>query len=343
MPSLKKFCESLGWPPCRRWAEVVQKVKGLEKPALLAPDWPMEWKDRGAIRRFDDKKNYPAAGPGIVYDRQIALALGHTTVESVRNFHLYEDDAGNLPKDIMARDEYYSSFCIEANAVRIYNAIKRADEEAAQIKEQARIQKLKKKPASYYRRLRANAQTMVARFMVITNGHNYRLCQEVGVFAMSEAPVRAIMKRLDIRAIRLDNPERYAFDENGQRVIPDTLKFDAIHPDDIKKVVRELRKETKTSRINLTKAEKHAERVTIRWKPKQDNDWQHSDESSTYPLGMIRLALKHLPDGSGHLRAFGIVRPTEDLNGAVLEFEHNPGKERYEAELTPEAVQEILL
>ena len=126
MPSLKKFCESLGWPLCRRWAEVVKKVKELEEPAVMAPDWPMEWQDRGATRRFDDQKNYPKAGPGIVYDRQIALALGDNTVESVRNFRLYKDTDGSLlPPNLLKPDRYYSYYCPEADAVRIYNAIKR--------------------------------------------------------------------------------------------------------------------------------------------------------------------------------------------------------------------------
>ena len=90
MSSLKKLCALLGWGRLRRWTEFTAKVKTLEATAAVETtleetliEWPTEWTDRGAVRRFDDTRNYPAAAPGIIYVRQITELLGHHSPERV--------------------------------------------------------------------------------------------------------------------------------------------------------------------------------------------------------------------------------------------------------------------
>ena len=136
--TLRKMCSLLGWK-CRRWKEMVSKVKELQsdKPDLLETpkpveiskpeiEWPQEWNDRGAIRKISDKRNYPDAGPGIVYTWQIAEYLGgiNSYKERVLNFHLYRKaDGTRLSKSILKRDRYDSYYCAEDHAREIVEVI----------------------------------------------------------------------------------------------------------------------------------------------------------------------------------------------------------------------------
>ena len=122
MSSLKNFCKAVGLPKLKTWKEAICCVKkGMDKENKEETiEWPMVWKDRRSTRRFDDTKNYPAAAPGIVYDRQIAIVLGQSTTERVRSFHMYPDAEGNmLPRDWLKPDKYYSYYCTEDRAIKI--------------------------------------------------------------------------------------------------------------------------------------------------------------------------------------------------------------------------------
>ena len=133
MPSLKKLCALLGWGRLRRWTEFIVKVKTLEATAAVETtleattpiEWPTEWTDRGAVRRFDDTRNYPAAAPGIIYVRQISELLGHHSPERVLSYHLLPGPDGTmLPRGWLQRDRYDSYYCTEAHALQIVERIR---------------------------------------------------------------------------------------------------------------------------------------------------------------------------------------------------------------------------
>ena len=132
MSSLKKFCSELGWPRLLRWKEAIARVQSLEATALVEVsleetriEWPTQWTDRGRVRRFDNLRNYPAAGPGIVYDRQICELLGHHSPERVRKYDLIPGpDGTTLPRGWLQPDRYYSYYCTEAHAQQIVERIR---------------------------------------------------------------------------------------------------------------------------------------------------------------------------------------------------------------------------
>lgn len=132
MPTLKHICRMLGWPRLRRTSHLLERIKGLEATAAVETtlegrriEWPAEWCDRGQVRRFDDTRNYPAAGPGIVYDRQICELLGHHSPERVRQYHLLPGPHGTrLPRGWLRPDEYFSYWCTEAQAAQILDRIR---------------------------------------------------------------------------------------------------------------------------------------------------------------------------------------------------------------------------
>ena len=86
--------------------------------------WAKKWKDKGAIRRFDDKKNYPLAESKVIVDKQMMLALGHDTVESVREYKLYvRPDGTKLPDGLLFNDTYYTYYAKEKDAIAIVELI----------------------------------------------------------------------------------------------------------------------------------------------------------------------------------------------------------------------------
>ena len=71
--------------------------------------YPMEWVDRGRIRKFDNLRNYPDYKPDIVYLRQVQQFLYQynrtISIERVLKFPLY-----GLPDTWMQRDKYGSQY-----------------------------------------------------------------------------------------------------------------------------------------------------------------------------------------------------------------------------------------
>ena len=143
MPTLKAMCKALGWPKCRRTADFIAKIKETEKVETAEKiKWPINWTDRGQVRHFDNKRNYPAAGPGIVYAKQIAEALGHRSVERVLSYYMYMDPVtkermpGGPPfptshdtfdgRNLLAHDKYGSYYTTDSDAQRIYQCIKKS-------------------------------------------------------------------------------------------------------------------------------------------------------------------------------------------------------------------------
>ena len=93
---------------------------GADAPAI---EWPMSWEDRGAVRRFNDTRNYPAAAPGIVYARQIAELLDYP-IERVLKYHALKGPGGRRLPGFWRRDRYDSYYCTEAQAVQIVARIR---------------------------------------------------------------------------------------------------------------------------------------------------------------------------------------------------------------------------
>ena len=92
--------------------------------------------------------------------------------------------------------------------------------------------------------MRRNAVIMVKRFVVITDGFNQRLRDLMDYYETGE-PLQGLaiqaLGSLGIRSITIDNPERYEIDAEGHRKNPDSLQFQAIHPEDIERVVARMK------------------------------------------------------------------------------------------------------
>ena len=131
--TLTKLCKALGWPRLRRWSHVAEKVKEIESrsppvseaapPAKAAIEWPESWTDRGAVRRFDDTRNYPEAAPGIIYARRIATYLD-CPIERVLKYAMIAGPAGMRLPDWWERDRYDSYYCTEDQARQIVARIR---------------------------------------------------------------------------------------------------------------------------------------------------------------------------------------------------------------------------
>ena len=81
----------------------------------------------------------------------------------------------------------------------------------------------------------------------------------------------------------------------------------------------------------------------VRWLPRKDNGFRHPNPVGTvYPSNIDRLALRHDKRGGAILRGWGSGLGDEIVNGVAVQFEYIESLERYEAELTPEQVEEIL-
>ena len=324
-----------------------------------AIQWPESWSDRGATRRFDDTKNYPAAGPGIIYARCIATLLDYP-LERVLKYPMLEGPDGTKLPNWWQHDRYYSSYCTEAQAMAIVYRIRfhrnmlphakinpdvlPADHRAARARKLARLHK--------------NSKAMLARFLVITPGHNAPFLAELGStqteLGHMGVDVDTVLRAANIRPISLDNPERWT--PGGYTVQP--LKFQGLHPTDVREAMSALHRSIDAHLCPPPVVER-AERATIVWLPRKPNGWQHTDPTlTTYPPGIRRIALKHdEPQGGwAKIRVFleddwvHVVGHYEDrdsewpsLNGLVPELTQNVKKARFEGELTPEDVEEILL
>ena len=197
------------------------------------------------------------------------------------------------------------------------------------------------------RRLRQNSQTMVERFMVVTANHNDALLKKLEVTeqALEVVDVDAVVRAEGIRLISLDNPDRYA--DGGESVEPQ--KFLALHPSDVTPALKALREALEKTPPSIPEVERSA-RATIVWLPRQRNGFQHPNKARTvYPSGIERLALDHrnnkTPEGWAVLRGWGtdLDKGTGPINGCKVEFEDVPDKTRFECDLDPSEVKEILL
>ena len=119
--TLTNLCKALGWPRLRRWKHVIDRVRDLAPPPPI--EWPKFWIDHGSKRRFDDVRNYPAAGPGIVYARQIAELLDYP-LERVLKYHMLRGTDDTKLPDWWQYDRYGSYYCTEEQAVEIVERIR---------------------------------------------------------------------------------------------------------------------------------------------------------------------------------------------------------------------------
>ena len=323
-------------------------------------EWPESWSDRGTIRSFDDTRNYPAAAPGIVYARCIATYLDYP-IERVLKYPMLAGPDGTKLASWWKRDRYDSSYCDESQAMVIVerirfhrNMIPHAKTNPDTLPKDHRAARARK-----LARLRANSETMLKRFLIITPGYNERFLEQVGTTQMElndmGVDVAAVMRAANIRPISLDNPERWVL--GGYTVQP--LKFRGLHPSDVKDAMEAMRWSIDAHLCPPSEDERE-ERAAIVWLPRKANDWQHPDPALTvYPSGIGRIALKHNEphEGWAKIRVFLVDNWSYEkgyyldvdsewppLNGLVLDdLVENTKKSRFEGELTPDDVEEILL
>ena len=199
--------------------------------------------------------------------------------------------------------------------------------------------------ARQLRRLRANAQTMVERFLVVTPGFNSDFLDKLGVTSL-DVNVDAVLKAHGIRLVSLDNPARYGPDRNQIR----PLKFLALHPDDVTAAVKILRPmvaakgPAKVSKRKPLDPKAVFGKKMVVWLPRKANGWQHPNRTlTTYPDRITRLALEHstpkrrtrIPPGHAILRGWGANLRTERINNTTVPFSYVADKRRYEANLGP--------
>ena len=88
----------------------------------------------------------------------------------------------------------------------------------------------------------------------------------------------------------------------------------------------------------------------VRWLPRQDNGFQHVDLASDLPSNIERLALEHsmpkkesrIPPGHAVLRGWGQDLAREVINGVAVEFRFEANKKRYEVEVNPKQLEELV-
>ena len=353
--SLKKLCQLLNWN-CRRWKDVVSKVKNLETLPSREKEveteltdtvtsekgivWPQTWNDRGSIRSIENKKNYPDAGPGVVYAWQISTLLTYP-IERVLKYHLLQGADGLELPNWWRSDRYGSYHCTEDHAKQIVerirfhrntNPISKSNPSTMTADE---ISSRKRALA----RLRQNSETMLRYYLVVTPGYNDKFLSKLGISALGELDVDAVLRAENIRLVSLDNPERWTMD--GNMVEPKKLL--GLHPTDVASAIRVL-KVSLSKAIPVLNERERSERATVVWLPMKSNGWQHPDEGRTvYPSGISRLALNR----SGKdviLRGWGINLDSDTIpiNGCDVNF--RPTQEGYfEALLDKDELEEILL
>ena len=206
------------------------------------------------------------------------------------------------------------------------------------------------------RQLHQNAETMAARFLVITPGHNAEFLRRLNAEHIDAEIVDAVLRAQNIRPVSLDNPARWT--PEGYTVQP--KKFQGLHPHDVTDALDALQRSIDAHLCPFSEDER-AERATLVWLPRQANKWQHVDPTrSTYPPGIRKVALRHdqphkgwakirvfLEDDWEHIagETFSVdeTTPWPPLNGCVLDLSENEKKSRFEGVLTPDDVEEILL
>ena len=308
-------------------------------------EWPESWSDRGAIRRFDDTKNYPAAHPGVVYAQQIATYLNYPIERVLKYAMLKGPDDTTLP-NWWIRDRYDSYYCAEEYAVQIVERIRfhrsvtpHAKPRAAGLPadhEAARARKLAK--------LRQNSEAMLERFLVVTAGHNATFLEKLGVTKLENIDVDAVLRTENIRLVSLDNPERWSPD--GQNVVP--KKFLALHPSDVAPAIKALKESVEKLLVPINEGER-TDRSTVVWLPQNDKGFRHPDPARTvYPPRITRLVLdmRNMPYGGwAVLRGWGtkLDQETIPINGCEVTFDAVPEKDRFHALLDLDDVEEILL
>ena len=202
--------------------------------------------------------------------------------------------------------------------------------------DKARARKLSK--------LRQNSEAMLKRFLIVTPGFNDDFLKFLDrVETIEGVDIDAVLRTHGIRLVSLDNPKRWEI--GGETVEPQKLL--GLHPNDITFALKVLRQATPNPPVS---EDERSERATIVWLPMKDNGWQHPDENRTvYPPRIERLSLNHTPGntdvGWAILRGWGtdLDHDLEPINGCMVEFEYNSAKGRYEALLSPDDVEEILL
>ena len=229
---------------------------------------------------------------------------------------------------------------------RIARTRKRMKALSEQMSAEPPVADMDQERARRLRRLRANSQTMLGRFLVVTPGHNAAFLAKLGVSDLGDVDLDAILRTEYIRLVSLDNPERWVA-EGGQDVQPQ--KFLALHPTDVTPALRALRHSLSRATTGIPE-EELAERATVAWLPRNRSKFQHPDPAKTvYPAGIERLALDHRPKSSQKgwaiLRGWGkdLDRGVPPINGCEVEFEAVPHKGRFHALLDPSDVEEIAL
>ena len=312
--------------------------------------WPEAWTDRGSVRRFDDAKNYPEGCDGIIYARQVAELLSYP-IERVLKYPMLQGPDGQTLPDWWQRDRYGSQYCSEEQADRIVERIRyHRNSDPRRRTPTTRTPDEKASRRRKLAQLRQNSEMMLRYFVVVTPGHNAAFLDRLGLSAaeaIEPDQVDAVLRGENIRLVRLDNPERWT---DAEDVTP--KKFMALHPSDVTSAIKALKRSFGKAGTRFHEAER-AERATVIWLPAKGNGWQHPDPDRTvYPPRIERLALCHssarrseLQPGWAILRGWGaeLDELTEPINGCEVDFVDCPDKGRYEAMLSPDDVEEILL
>ena len=197
--------------------------------------------------------------------------------------------------------------------------------------------------------LRQNSEAMLGRFLVVTSDYNQAFLKRLGVADLAGLDVDTVLRLEGIRLVSLDNPERWS--SEGHNVQPQ--KFMALHPTDVVPAIEALNTALQAM-VNTSHQpgpeHEQAERATVVWLPKKANGWQHPDKLRTvYPPRIERLALdrseRGTQEGWAILRGWGVSldQDLDPINGCEVDFEFNAGKNRYEALLDPDEIEEILL
>ena len=325
---------------------------------MEARKWPESWSDRGATRRFDDAKNYPETGPGIIWAQQIATLLDYP-IERVYKYHMIQGPLNGQKLPMWwRRGRYGSYYCIEDQANQIVERLRfaRATKPHKKIRTLYLTDVERRERERKLAQLRFNSETMIKRFLVITPGFNADFLTKVHSTQTNLADmgvdVDAVLQAAGIRPISLDNPERWIMD--GAGVEPKKLK--GLHPSDVTDALVAMQRSI-DAHLCPPPEDELAERAVTVWRVMQPNGWQHPDPRLTiYQAGVDRIAMcrapegryavkRGLPDGWAIVRVFGdnAAGPLEPINGCEIETEWNKDKKTYEAILDPDDVEEILL
>lgn len=76
MPTLKKLCELLDWPPCRTTKEFVARVEGLGSPVVNLSEWQEDYSWEAIQQAMADGYVLAELPAGWVQVRDIAQEIG---------------------------------------------------------------------------------------------------------------------------------------------------------------------------------------------------------------------------------------------------------------------------